>query len=300
MDAMYLNLMFINPRPPVGADAKGARSTRPSLTPPCKKSWIRACILYYVVEGASRYISGLITSCRRSAVDVGKVVLVRRAISLCAGEPSVGSLGVLRMFNKFMWKSVLSWADFSSSFFAGCTARTARPLLLWKWGELVTCSKFHSLENVPNSFDVNCDPLSVMSVLGTPSLAKCCFRLLITPFADMSLNWSTSYQPEYESTVTMNDLFRHLNRSDAMVDHGIGGTGYGNAGSFLWWLLVLLQTVHASMCLSMFDILGQNMVSIARRFVDSAPRWPPWTLLRYSARRLLVHRFSVLLGSLPL
>ena len=42
MDAMYLNLMFINPRPPVGADAKGARSTRPSLTPPCKKSWIRA------------------------------------------------------------------------------------------------------------------------------------------------------------------------------------------------------------------------------------------------------------------
>ena len=43
MDAMYLNLMFINPRPPVGADAKGARSTRPSLTPPCKKSWIRAC-----------------------------------------------------------------------------------------------------------------------------------------------------------------------------------------------------------------------------------------------------------------
>ena len=45
MDAMYLNLMFINPRPPVGADAKGARSTRPSLTPPCKKSWIRACCL---------------------------------------------------------------------------------------------------------------------------------------------------------------------------------------------------------------------------------------------------------------
>ena len=42
MDAMYLNLMFINPRPPVGAGAKGARSTRPSLTPPCKKSWIRA------------------------------------------------------------------------------------------------------------------------------------------------------------------------------------------------------------------------------------------------------------------
>ena len=36
MDAMYLNLMFINPRPPVGADAKGARSTRPSLTPPAK------------------------------------------------------------------------------------------------------------------------------------------------------------------------------------------------------------------------------------------------------------------------
>ena len=34
MDAMYLNLMFINPRPPVGAGAKGARSTRPSLTPP--------------------------------------------------------------------------------------------------------------------------------------------------------------------------------------------------------------------------------------------------------------------------
>ena len=35
MDAMYLNLMFINPRPPppVGAGAKGARSTRPSLTP---------------------------------------------------------------------------------------------------------------------------------------------------------------------------------------------------------------------------------------------------------------------------
>ena len=36
MDAMYLNLMFINPRPPVGAGAKGARSTRPSLTPPAK------------------------------------------------------------------------------------------------------------------------------------------------------------------------------------------------------------------------------------------------------------------------
>ena len=34
MDAMYLNLMFINPRPPVGAGAKGARCTRPSLTPP--------------------------------------------------------------------------------------------------------------------------------------------------------------------------------------------------------------------------------------------------------------------------
>ena len=32
MDAMYL--MFINPRPPVGAGAKGARSTRPSLPPP--------------------------------------------------------------------------------------------------------------------------------------------------------------------------------------------------------------------------------------------------------------------------
>ena len=46
MDAMYLNLMFINPRPPVGAGAEGARCTRPSLTPPppCKKSWIRACI----------------------------------------------------------------------------------------------------------------------------------------------------------------------------------------------------------------------------------------------------------------
>ena len=29
MDAMYLNLMFINPRPPVGA-----RCTQPSLTPP--------------------------------------------------------------------------------------------------------------------------------------------------------------------------------------------------------------------------------------------------------------------------
>ena len=42
MDAMYLNLMFINPRRPVGAGAKGARSTRPSLTPPCKNSWIRA------------------------------------------------------------------------------------------------------------------------------------------------------------------------------------------------------------------------------------------------------------------
>ena len=34
MDAMYLNLMFINPRPPVGAGAKDARCTRPSLTPP--------------------------------------------------------------------------------------------------------------------------------------------------------------------------------------------------------------------------------------------------------------------------
>ena len=34
MDAMYLNLMFINHRPPVGAGVKGARSTRPSLTPP--------------------------------------------------------------------------------------------------------------------------------------------------------------------------------------------------------------------------------------------------------------------------
>ena len=95
---------------------------------------------------------------------------------------------VYGMFNKFMWKSVLSRADFSSSFFADCTAHSARPLLLWKWGELVTCSKFHSLENVPNSFDVNCDPLSVMSVVGTPSLAKCCFSLLITSFADMSLN----------------------------------------------------------------------------------------------------------------
>ena len=43
MDAIYLNLMCINPRPPVGAGAKGARCTRPSLTPPpCKKSWIRA------------------------------------------------------------------------------------------------------------------------------------------------------------------------------------------------------------------------------------------------------------------
>ena len=34
MDAMYLNLMFINPRPPVGAANEGARCTRPSLTPP--------------------------------------------------------------------------------------------------------------------------------------------------------------------------------------------------------------------------------------------------------------------------
>ena len=34
MDAMYLNLMFINPRTPVGAGAKGARCTRPSLAPP--------------------------------------------------------------------------------------------------------------------------------------------------------------------------------------------------------------------------------------------------------------------------
>ena len=35
MDAMYLNLMFINPRPPpVGAGAEGARCTRPSWTPP--------------------------------------------------------------------------------------------------------------------------------------------------------------------------------------------------------------------------------------------------------------------------
>ena len=34
MDAMYLNLMFINPRPPVGAGAKATRCTRPSLTPP--------------------------------------------------------------------------------------------------------------------------------------------------------------------------------------------------------------------------------------------------------------------------
>ena len=44
MDAMYLNLMFINPRPPVGAGAE----RRPQYTavvdppPPCKKSWIRA------------------------------------------------------------------------------------------------------------------------------------------------------------------------------------------------------------------------------------------------------------------
>ena len=42
MDAMYLNLMFINPRPPVGAGAEGAgaegaRCTRPSLTPPLQK-----------------------------------------------------------------------------------------------------------------------------------------------------------------------------------------------------------------------------------------------------------------------
>ena len=45
MDAMYLNQMFINPRPPpVGAGAKGACCTRPSLTPPAKKTWIRACI----------------------------------------------------------------------------------------------------------------------------------------------------------------------------------------------------------------------------------------------------------------
>ena len=34
MDAMYLNLRFINPRPPVGAGGKDARCTRPSLTPP--------------------------------------------------------------------------------------------------------------------------------------------------------------------------------------------------------------------------------------------------------------------------
>ena len=33
MDAMYLNLMCINPRAPVGAGAEGARCTRPSLTP---------------------------------------------------------------------------------------------------------------------------------------------------------------------------------------------------------------------------------------------------------------------------
>ena len=41
---MYLNLMFINPRPPpVGVGAEGARCTRLSLTPPpAKKSWIRA------------------------------------------------------------------------------------------------------------------------------------------------------------------------------------------------------------------------------------------------------------------
>ena len=38
MDAMYLNLMFINPRPPVGAGAEGARCTRPSLTPPPAKN----------------------------------------------------------------------------------------------------------------------------------------------------------------------------------------------------------------------------------------------------------------------
>ena len=38
MDAMYLNLMFINPRPPVGAGAKGARCTWPSLTPPLQKN----------------------------------------------------------------------------------------------------------------------------------------------------------------------------------------------------------------------------------------------------------------------
>ena len=32
------NLMFINPRPPVGAGAEGARCTRPSLTPPPAKN----------------------------------------------------------------------------------------------------------------------------------------------------------------------------------------------------------------------------------------------------------------------
>ena len=48
MDAMYLKLMFINPRPPVGGGAEGARCTRPSFTPPppAKKSWIRACPAY--------------------------------------------------------------------------------------------------------------------------------------------------------------------------------------------------------------------------------------------------------------
>ena len=75
MDAMYLNLMFINPRPPVGADAKGARSTRPSLTPPCKKSWIRACITLYpigesVVRSSERY-----AMCNRLYLSLNKVCI---------------------------------------------------------------------------------------------------------------------------------------------------------------------------------------------------------------------------------
>jgi len=69
---------------------------------------------------------------------------------------------------------------FFKRFFVDFTAASARPFDWLKYGELVTCWKFHSLANCVYASEMNWGLLSVKHIVGDPGRAKTRFVASIT------------------------------------------------------------------------------------------------------------------------
>lgn len=109
---------------------------------------------------------------------VGSLVLTRLPINSWANDAPMSSIDVL--LSKDRWGSFPSDLAFFSICFTVCTPLSAVPFDCAWWGLVVLSKNSHSLAKAWNSRELNCGPLSEITVSGIPCLANCDLRWVIT------------------------------------------------------------------------------------------------------------------------